>query len=292
MKKFKRAICLAMALIVFASLSVGAFAADGDYKGEKRVVLGADVTESQAADVYDMFDIDRGEATELTVTNSDERVYLEGLIADSTIGTRAISCVYIEILGKDDGLNIDIENINWCTEEIYENALLTAGIYDADVQIAAPFEVSGTAALTGIYKAYEDITGSTLSEEVKQTAVEELVVTSELADEIGGADAAEVVNELKKILDQTENMSDAELEEEIKSIAKELNVELTDSQISQLIDLVRSLEKLDVSVLTEKLKSLQDTVKKVSGLGEKISGFFSSVVDFFGSIGNFFANLF
>lgn len=292
MKKFKKAICLALALMLFASLSVSAFAASGNYEGEKRVVLGADVTEEQASQVYSMFGITRGDVTELTVTNADERVYLEGLIADSTIGTRAISCIYIEVLGEDDGLDIDIQNINWCTEEIYENALLTAGIYDADVKIAAPFAVSGTAALTGIYKAYEDITGATLSEEAKQTAVEELVVTSELAEDIGGADAAEVVNELKKILAQTSSMSDEQLEEEIRTIAENLNVELTDSQVSQLISLVRSLEKLDVSALTEKLQSLQDTVKKVSGLGDKISGFFSSVVDFFGSIGNFFANLF
>lgn len=71
--------------------------------------------------------------------------------------------MYITILDDGSGLNVSTKNINWCTEQMYKNALTTAGITDADVKVTAPFEVSGTAALTGIYKAYEDITGNSLS---------------------------------------------------------------------------------------------------------------------------------
>ncbi len=42
---------------------------------------------------------------------------------------------------------------------MYISALATAGITDARIIVASPFEVSGTAALTGVYKAYEDMTG-------------------------------------------------------------------------------------------------------------------------------------
>ena len=107
------------------------------------------------------------------------------------------------------------------------NALITAGITDAEVKVSAPFDVSGTAALTGIYKAYEDITGTTLSEIAKTIGVEELVTTGELAEYIGSNEATQIVNELKKILDQTQNMTDDEVRAEIKGIAEAYNVSIT-----------------------------------------------------------------
>lgn len=290
MNRFKKAICILLALSIICSF--GIISASAKYEGEKRAVIGANLSDEQIDKVYSIFDIKRGDVKELMVTNDEERKYLEGVVADSTIGTRSISCVYITLLDEDKGLNIETTNINWCTEEIYKNALVTAGIYDADVIIAAPFDVSGTAALTGIYKAYEDITGQALDESAKETAVEELVVTSELADEIGSADAAEIVNELKKILDQTADMTDDELAEEIKSIAANIDVTVTEDQIQQLISLVRQLEQLDTSELIDKVQSIQDAVEKMSDVGSSVSGFFGSIAGFFKSIGAFFSGLF
>ena len=80
--------------------------------------------------------------------------------------------------------------------------MVTAGITDANVKIVAPYKVSGTAALTGIYMAYEDITGKKLDEDAKLVGTKELTITAELADEIGSADSTAIVNELKLILDQ------------------------------------------------------------------------------------------
>ena len=51
---------------------------------------------------------------------------------------------------------------------MYRNVLVTAGITDASVMISAPYPVSGTAALSGIYKAYEDVTGGQLDESAKR----------------------------------------------------------------------------------------------------------------------------
>ena len=45
------------------------------------------------------------------------------------------------------------KNINSITDAMYTNALITAGVKDAEIQITAPFKVSGTAALTGLMKA-------------------------------------------------------------------------------------------------------------------------------------------
>lgn len=260
--------------------------------GEKRAVIGADISEDQRNSVYGTFGVTRGDVKELTVTNGEERQYLEGLVDSSVIGTRSISCVYIETLAEGSGLQIDVSNISWCTKEMYVNALVTAGISDAKIIVTAPITVSGTAALTGIYKAYEDITGEAISDDAKLASTQELVITAEIAEEVGSYDAVLIVNELKKILSETVNMTDAQVKEEIKKIAQDLGISVGDTVINQLVKLCRSLEGLDDAELQKRVEEAQDTIQKLakaqgtlSKIGEAVSGFFKS-------IGNFFSNLF
>jgi len=288
MKKNKKLICLLMAVAMSIALCLPASAANG----KARTVIGADLTNDQIETVYNAFGIKRGDVKELTVTNAEEREYLEGVIASDKIGTKSISCVYIEMLDEGKGLNVSTGNINWCTEGIYRNALTTAGVSDARVIITAPFAVSGTAALTGIYKAYEDMTGTNLSEAAKEVAVEELVITGELAEAVGDVDATEVVNRLKLILDETEKMTDEELRQEILSIAEQCNVELTEKQKDSLVSLVRRLEKLDTAYLISKVEELKLTVQKVAKAGTGITGLFKKIGGFFASIANFLSGLF
>ena len=285
----KKWIAAALAGLFLLALVAPVLALDA---GQSRVAIGANLDEAQIEQVYADFGLERGSVSEITVTNAEERAYLEGLVSDKKIGSVALSCVYITTLEQGAGLSISSKNINWCSNEMYANALTTAGITDAQVMVTAPFAVSGTAALTGIYRAYEDITGTSLSDLAKSVGAEELVVTGELAEYIGSEEAAGLINELKKILDQTQNMSDEDVKAEIRKIAKQYNVEVTDVQVEQLLALCRKLEKLDVDALKKQLISLTETVQKagkaqafVSSIGEKVTGFFSSV-------GQFFTNLF
>ncbi|MBE7017325.1 MAG: DUF1002 domain-containing protein [Ruminococcaceae bacterium] len=266
----KKIISVVLCLAILCSFG-SAFAAKA-VAGESRAVIGANLTEEQINSVYSIFGINRGDTKELTVTNSEERSYLEGFVESSLIGTNSISCVYIEVLAEGEGLQIATQNISWCTQEMFVNALVTAGIYDAKIIVAAPFPVSGTAAMTGIYKAYEDITGEKIDEAVKLMGTQELVITGELAEEIGNYDATEIVTQLKLILDETKNMSDEQLREQIKSIAQQYNVALTESQYEQLISLCRSFEKMNSDELKEKVEYVQNTAKKLAETQEKITG--------------------
>jgi len=287
MKKIVSAI---LAITLIMGLTVPAFATEA---GEQRVALGADLSSSERADILDDFGLEDGAVDEITVTNADERKYLEGVISDSAIGTRALSSVYIITREEGEGLDISLNNITWITEEVYRNALITAGITDARVTISAPsYGVSGTAALTGIYKAYEDITGEKLSEAAKEVAAEEMVVTGELADELGSEDAAALVNELKLVIKELKGMTDDEVREEIRSIADNQNVSLTDDQVEQLLSLCRSLEGVNLDSLTSALQSVADTFGSLSAVGEKATGIWGAIKNFFSSIGDFFSNLF
>ena len=286
--KMKKLISALLAVCLLAG-AVPALAVDA---GEARAVIGANLTDEQIADVYKNFGISRGDVTELRVTNADERKYLSGYVDDSVIGTNSISCVYIEVLDEGEGLDVTTSNINWCTSQMYVSALATAGITDAKIIVAAPFEVSGTAALTGVYMAYEDINGEKLDETAKLVSTLELTLTAELADKIGSYDSVEIVNELKLLLGETRNMTDEQLRAEIVSIASDLGVTLTDTQINQLISLCRSLEKLNPDELKAKVESVQNTIAKLGQAKETVSNFLTGVKNVWNSIVDFFKNIF
>lgn len=315
----KKIVSILLLLCMVLALCVPALAVN---EGEERVVIGADLGESDILAVYGQFGLMRGSVTELKVTNAEERNYLEGIVSESVIGTRSISCIYIKTLQEGAGLTVSTNNISWCTQDMYKSALMTAGIFDAEVKVGAPFAVSGTAALTGIYKAYEDITGETLDEEAKAAAADELVITAELADalaesgvdmsdidtsnvdvdeiaeEISNADAVSIVNELKLILDETKNMSDEELREQIIAIANDYGYTLDEDLINRLIDLCRSMESLSIADLTDKVEqfkngvatvqqyaaTVQEYAEKASSFGQKVTNFFQSIVDFFSGL--------
>ena len=263
--------------LILALMLLGSSVCHADNISDSRTVIGADLDGNEIASVYKSFGIERGDVKELTVTNADERKYLEGQVDESLIGTRSISCIYIEAQGSGEGLDVSVDNITWCTADMYMNAMVTAGITDADVKIVAPYKVSGTAALTGIYMAYEDITGKKLDEDAKLIGTKELTITAELADEIGSADSTAIVNE-------------------IKQIAEKYEVTLNDSQIDQLISLCRSLEKLDVSALKEKVEQVQQYIKNIADTKGSVEKFLSqaadTVTEFVNKVIDFFKNLF
>ena len=280
----KKLITILLIIVMAAGMIVPAYAENI----QSRAVIGADLTDDQIAAVYNAFGIKRGDAIELRVTNGEERQWLQGYVDESLIGTRSISCVYVELLPEGSGMDVTTSNITWCTGEMYISALATAGITDARIIVASPFEVSGTAALTGVYKAYEDMTGKKLDDLAKLVSTQELTITGELANEIGGMDSTSIVNDLKLMLDETQKMTDDEIRAEIIDIAGRYNVSLTNTQIQQLIDLCRSLEGLDADSLKARVEEVQGTLQKVSDAKTKVVGFVETVKKVVTSVSSFF----
>lgn len=286
----KRWISLLLCVLLFASFGTAAYADSAEIT-QSRAVIGADLDENQVAAVYNMFGVKKGDVIQLSITNTEEREYLEGYVDESIIGTRSISCVYVELLGEGSGMDVTTSNITWCTPEMYISALATAGITDAKIVVAAPFEVSGTAALTGIYKAYEDMTGKKLDDIAKLVSTQELTITGELANEIGSMDSTSIVNDLKMMLDETQQMSDEEIREQIIQIAGRYNVTLTEKQIQQLISLCRSLEGLNPDQLKARVEEVQSTLQKVSDAKTQVVGFVEQVKKVVTSVKSFFERI-
>ncbi len=258
---------------------------------EARVVLGADLTNEQVAGVYRSFGLQDGTVPELNLTNAEERRYLQHYVDEKVIGTRAISCLYVELTGEGTGMQIKTSNVNWCTPEMYVNALTTAGIRDAKILVTAPFPVSGTAALAGIYKAYEDITGRKLGETEKDVSTQELAVTGELAQQIGSFDSTSIVSDLKLMLDETAKMDDGELDGTIRDVAENYSVSLTDGQVEQLRKLCRSLEKLDADQLRRRVEDLKETMEKIDQAKDEVVGFARTLYKILGALSEFFTKV-
>ena len=274
-------LCIAMAL---SSVTVKADSVD-----QKYLALGADLTASQKKKVLELLNLDdNSDYKVITVTNKDEHEYLDSYLSKSVIGTRALSSVTVEQKDDGNGVNVTTQNISYCTSGMYRNALITAGIKNADVKVAGPFKISGTAALVGVMKAYEEMTGKKISEKSKDAATDELITTGEVAENIGSDDAEKLIADVKQKVAEDNLSSPSEIKQAIEESANDLNISLSDAdkeKIQNLMDKISDLD-LNVSQLKEQAKDLYDKLNN-SGILEKIAAFFRSVVKW---IGNLFGN--
>ena len=288
----KRIICTILAFLMLAFAAGSAFAME---EGDWRIAFGADLTDEEQAEICRVFGVD-GSALEarrvLTVTNAEERFYFEGKLPSSEIGRHSISSIYIRALPAGSGLKIETHNINYVTEDMFRNVAQTVGITDAEIIVAAPRPVSGTAALTGVYKAYESLTGSILSDYAKRAGVEELLTTGELAEMIGSDEATEVIVELKKILDETQKMGDADVKARIREIADEYEVELTDKEVDEIFTLARTLEGLDVEQIRQRALGLADAATGWEKFTNGVKQVFEDIGQFFRDVAQFFREIF
>ena len=264
------------------------------------VTLGDDLSEEQQQKALDYFGVDPDTVDVIYITNQEERQYLEGVATEQQLGRRTISCSYVNLLPQGSGITITTENLSWVTGEMIRNALITAGIEDAKVVAYAPFEVSGTGALTGILKGFTDL-GVEIDEEQKEIANEEIIVTGKLSDEIldeelieehGAEEAAVIaseiasgiVNEVKTEVIKEKPKNDAEIEKIIINITNNYGTTLSDEQIAELTSLMSKINKLDLD-----FDALKDTLNDVGDSIKESLGSYGN--DFFEKSGNWFSNL-
>lgn len=271
---------------VFAVFAVLAFPAPARADATEVVTLGADLSQSQREEMLDLFGVDADSLPVLQVTNGEERDYLQGVISDAQIGTKAISSVYVRIREDGSGINVQTRNITYVTEQTYANALVTAGITDADIYAAAPFAVSGTAALTGVFKAFEAATGESIPEEAKEVATQELVDTAEVGDEVGDTEGiAELVRQAKEEIVERGLDDEASIREVLLRISIELDLKLSDEQLDRLARLLVDVQKLDLDLdkIQDQLKDFQTRIglsdEEAKGIWESIKSLFSRIWD-------------
>lgn len=296
MKKKFTAVFLTATILFTSGITVFADRVDAVID-KPYLALGADLSAQEQMTVLSLLgldDINVDDYDIISITNADEHEYLDKYLDASIIGTRALSSVLV--VGKEagNGIRVTTKNISYCTEGMYRNALLTAGIEDADITVAGPFSISGTAALVGAIKAYETMTGEEVSDANLDAANDELVLTGKLVEEIGDSEKAEDLIALVKKEVAENNLTSAEdIQNVIEQACEELDIHLSADNKQQIAGLMKKIEGLDLDV--DKLKDqAKDLYQKLEDLDfhvdkESVGNFFTRIIQ---AIVDFFRGLF
>jgi uncharacterized protein YpuA (DUF1002 family) len=288
--RVKRLLTMTMAVILAAGILVpGTVNAEEPVIDEKLgvpiVVYGANLSDAEKESVKLSLGVAKeAEVEEITIDGSDLVKYIK----DGDSKARMYSSAKITRRDAGKGLVISIvtqDNITQVTPDMYANAMLTAGIEDAVVEIASPKKVTGHSALVGIYKAYE-VTGETLDIERTDVASDELNLATKFAQEVGidSDKVSELLTEIKKQIAEKNPATKEEVERIVNEQLGKLNIELNEADRQLLIDLMDRISKLDIdfSKFSEQLNDMATTIKEK--FGEIDPGFWESVKNFFAGI--------
>ena len=176
-----RALAMPAALLLF-SLAAAVAAGQGS-SGPKVVTYGADTTATERQELAQLFGVDPS-AQAATVTTQDMLTTLQGTglpvaPTDQSISSSALTC-----LNRGDGLTVRTQNITRIPAPVYANAMVTAGVGDATVLIAAPAAkpVTGETALVGVLRAYPQCQAGRQPEQPRvDLAYEQIARTTALA---------------------------------------------------------------------------------------------------------------
>ncbi|QHE52686.1 DUF1002 domain-containing protein [Pontibacillus sp. HMF3514] len=266
---------------------------DGEGINEKLgvpiVVYGDTLSDAQEKEVRNLLEVQNQEnIDEYRVNGKDIANYIDG-----NPNSRMYSSVKITPKEKGSGLEVNLvtpDNITQVTKEMYKNALLTAGVQNATVDVASPVKVSGHSALTGIYKAYDE-KGAKLDQERMKVANEELDVATKLAEDAGinQEQVSELISAIKKEIAKQNPASKEEVEQIVNEQLKSLNIELSAEDRQLLTNLFNKIRSLNIN-FNEVQKQLDEITSSVKDLIND-KGFWNSVANFFNSIMNAVANL-
>lgn len=229
----------------------------------KVVTLGADLTDEQKNTMMKYFKADASQVQIITVNNQDERNYLGKYISSAQIGTRTLSCAYVKPT-QSGGIKVRTANLNYVTCNMLANALSTAGVSNCEAVAACPYEVSGTGALTGVMMAYETASGKQLDSTKKDLATKEVVVTGDVAQQVGGDNATNIINQAKLqiIGDNVQNAD--EIYNIVNNIAIQNNVSLSSDELNTITALLQEIvqQNYEIQEMKQTLESIQKNLDK------------------------------
>ena len=292
--KIKKGIAVLMAVLSLAGAAAESERVYADQIDAPYLALGADLSESEKSTVLNLLGVDASQMDQymvVTVTNADEHAYLDAYLDASVIGSRALSSVVVEKKEEGTGIKVKTSNISYCTTGMYQNALATAGLENAEVRVAGPFNISGTAALVGAMKAYGEMTGETINPENADAATEELVITSELGESLGEQEQAEaLIGAVKDIIVAEEVEDPQEIEAVINDTAKKMNIQLSEEDKAKIAGLMEKIGSLDLNVdaLKEQAKDLYQKLEDmdIQISEEQVKGVLATIISWFEKIIN------
>lgn len=262
----RRKTAFLLALLIFSVQAVSVFGNGVDrHPDNSYIALGADLTDAERGIVLSYFGLDESDLASysvISVTNQEEHQYLDDYLDRGVIGGRALSSVIVTIREAGYGIHVTTQNISYCTVGMYQNALATAGIKDADILVAGPFSISGTAALIGAIKSYEGLTGQTMDSAQVDAANRELAVSSELGKVLDNPSQAEQLVSIVKDQVVSNDYNLEEIGEIIDQTASEMQIPLTEADRQKILELMGQVSDLELNI--------EDLKQQVSNIYEQL----------------------
>ena len=307
MKKIVRPIIVATMLLGLVSQQVYAIdtTAINEKWGKPTVVYGGGLNDQQIKETSKLLGIkDENTVTTTKATGEDLVKYLGAGEANTSV---MISSVMVQKRNKGEGVKVHIatpKNITLVTSEQYANAAITAGVADAEIEVAAVSKVTGESALTGVYKAFE-ANGVVLDGKRTAVAQQELELTNQIAQEQSkekGFDAAKLdqamIDIKKSLAEIKEKQGQVATKEDVERIVNEalkkygLDKVISPTQVNNIIQFALSYQQtsaIDSKQVLEQLNSLSNTVKgKIGQLVDQANreGWLDKIVAFLKEIFN------
>lgn len=240
----RRCIVLVVAGLLLPPLLVGAQAPP------KVVTLGADLTPAQREALLARFGATEAVDKVLTITTPEMGEAMQGIIPIPE-GYTSVSSTALTCGAPGAGLHVTTENITRVTAGMYAGALLTAGIGDAELIVAAPADAQaeGMTALTGIFKGFTD--GACGRGEVDPTrrelAYRWLGTTAGLGNALGDQNAAaRLALGAQQAIVGTPAGDPAAAEQALDRAAAETGVGVPPEQREPLLDLLRRMAQANI----------------------------------------------
>lgn len=261
-QKLSKVLCASVCAV---SLSMGslpvmadAVANQGTGTLSNVVTLGSDLSDEQKRLVMQYFGTSSAETNVIYITHDDEVSYLSEYVPMEQIGSRTLSCAYVRPT-TEGGIKVKTANLSYVSPNMIASSLSTSGVKNCEVIAACPVKVSGTGALTGVMMAYEQAIGKGLDEDRKDLATQEMVVTSELAQNVGQDEASAIINESKKEVIQGDVQNADEINNIVNNIINQQGITLSQEQIDKIIALLEKMAEQDIDY--EEVKDALESIE-------------------------------
>lgn len=277
-------------------------------------VYGAGLNSQEILTTANHLGISGEDLLQMNIDSKDIQRYIGKTASDKGM----ISSALVTRLKDGEGVKVEIktpDNITEITEIMYANAAITAGIKDIRIDVAAVRPVTGSSALTGVYKAME-ANGVLLDEDRMVVAQDELDTVNDITQENTDNDKFSIKNFDQVIINIKNELNifynnlpdDKKItREDVQKIVNDalaknnLNGVLSQDQIDRLVAFFEKYSKTDAINSAEVITQLKDLSGNIverakelygeaqaSGLLDRIVQFFS---DLFAAIASFFQNL-
>lgn len=275
--------------------------------GKPTLVYGSGLSDSEVVQTNNAFNIKNIDNVNRQVNSGAD--FAKYLSIEGVSDSELFSSVLVQKANKGIGVKVKIktpENITSITQTQYENAAITAGASNVEIEVASIKKVTGESALVGVYKAL-DANGQKVDTERAEVASQELSTVNSIAGEsaLNKEQSAQLDNALAQIKSdltkyKEENASKATADvvrDTVKKAVKDngLSEYISDEQVESLVSLADAYQNtaaIDDKEVQKQLSALQNKMAEAYGSikdtlnSDEAKGIFDTIGDWLNSLWN------